>query len=393
MGLLDPQTSDGRMIFLLPWQDFTVAGTTDTLVEVTDRPAPLEYEVQWILHELKHYLSSDVNVERGDVLAAWSGIRPLVKDPSAKNTESLVRNHMIHVSPSDLITVAGGKWTTYRQMAEEAVDKSIEIFRLKPLLAECQTEHVPVIGGESYSPSMYVKLIQRFGIQRDVAEHLAHSYGDRAFEVAKLAEPTGMRWPVMGRKLHPLHPYLEAEVKYAIRFEYARTAVDVLARRTRMAFLNANIAGDCTNRVVELMGKELGWDQARMLKEVEDAKEFFMTMGISTEDDTVRSDFNAMELVKYRRIFGQLDNDLNGVLTVEEISTAFDRVGEHISSDELRNIFKQVSSDGQTIKFDEFLDMMSQVKKGRSPKDLNKFNDLITAVDKKIAIERSGGGL
>jgi glycerol-3-phosphate dehydrogenase len=112
MGLLDPATSDGRVIFFLPWQGNVIAGTTDSPTTVQQNPIPTEEEIQWILDEVRNYLSPDIKVRRGDVLSAWSGIRPLVRDPAAKNTQSLVRNHMINVSAGGLLTIAGGKWTT-----------------------------------------------------------------------------------------------------------------------------------------------------------------------------------------------------------------------------------------------------------------------------------------
>lgn len=112
MGLLDPATSDGRVIFFLPWQGNVIAGTTDSPTDVTQHPVPKEEEIQWILDEVRRYLSPDIKVRRGDVLSAWSGIRPLVRDPDAKDTQGLVRNHMINVSEGGLLTIAGGKWTT-----------------------------------------------------------------------------------------------------------------------------------------------------------------------------------------------------------------------------------------------------------------------------------------
>lgn len=126
MGLLDPSTSDGRVIFFLPWQRQTIAGTTDLPCEVTHSPSPTEDEIQFILTEIKNYLNADVEVRRGDVLSAWSGIRPLVSDPNKEDTQSLARNHIVHVSPSKLITIAGGKWTTYRAMAEHTIDAAIK---------------------------------------------------------------------------------------------------------------------------------------------------------------------------------------------------------------------------------------------------------------------------
>lgn len=118
MGLIDPNTSDGRVIFFLPWQGHTIAGTTDAAAPISQNPIPTEKEIEWILNEVRNYLSPSIRVRRGDVLSAWSGLRPLVSDPAAKNTESLVRSHMINVSRSGLLTIAGGKWTSYRQMAE-----------------------------------------------------------------------------------------------------------------------------------------------------------------------------------------------------------------------------------------------------------------------------------
>lgn len=126
MGLLDPATSDGRVIFFLPWQKQTIAGTTDLPCEVTHNPRPTEDEIMFILQEVKNYLNPDVEVRRGDVLSAWSGIRPLVSDPNKPNTQSLARNHIVHVSPTNLVTIAGGKWTTYRAMAQETIDAAIK---------------------------------------------------------------------------------------------------------------------------------------------------------------------------------------------------------------------------------------------------------------------------
>lgn len=126
MGLLDPSTSDGRVIFFLPWQRQTIAGTTDALCDITHSPTPSEDEIQFIISEIKNYLNKDVEVRRGDVLSAWSGIRPLVCDPNKGDTQSLARNHIVHVSPSNLITIAGGKWTTYRAMAEHTLDAAVD---------------------------------------------------------------------------------------------------------------------------------------------------------------------------------------------------------------------------------------------------------------------------
>ncbi|KMQ41198.1 glycerol-3-phosphate dehydrogenase [Trichophyton rubrum] len=300
MGLIDPSTSDGRVIFFLPWQGNTIAGTTDSPTEITKDPIPSEEDINWILSEIRGYLAPDINVQRDDVLAAWSGIRPLVRDPKAKNTESLVRNHLISVSNSGLLTCAGGKWTTYRQMAEEAVDEAIKQFNLRPgkplatpntsgvlsysdnavLDGTCQTHRVRLMGAHGYSKTLFINLIQHFGLATDVAKHLTQSYGDRAWEVAALSNPTDMRFPLRGVRLSPLYPFIDGEVRYAVRREYAQTAVDVLARRTRLAFLNAQAALETLPVVIDLMAEELKWDAKRKQTEWDDSVRFLMSMGL-----------------------------------------------------------------------------------------------------------------
>jgi len=300
MGLIDPKTSDGRVIFFLPWQGNTIAGTTDAPTEISHNPIAGEEEIDWILKEIRGYLAPDINVRRGDVLAAWSGIRPLVRDPKAKNTESLVRNHLITASDSGLLTIAGGKWTTYRQMAEEAVDEAVKLFAIAPrglssvppisgtehvedvsnLDGSCQTHRVRVVGAHGYSKTLFINLIQHFGVETAVATHLVESYGDRAWTVAALCGLTDERFPVRGHRLSALYPFVDGEVRYAVRHEYAQTAADVLARRMRLAFLNAQASLEALPRVIDLMAEELGWSRKRKEREWTDTVHFLASMGL-----------------------------------------------------------------------------------------------------------------
>ncbi|KAG8694925.1 mitochondrial glycerol-3-phosphate dehydrogenase [Ceratobasidium sp. 394] len=289
MGLLDPSTSDGRVLFFLPWQGNTIAGTTDSPSTVEAEPKPKEEDIRWILEEVRRYLSPDIKVRRGDVLSAWSGIRPLVRDPAAKSTEGLVRNHMINVSDSGLVTIAGGKWTTYRAMAEETVDCAVKTFGLGAKAGPCVTERVRLVGSDYWSKNMFIGLIQRYGLETDVAKHLSDNYGDRAFAVCELAEPTGMNWPLHGKRLAPAYPFIEAEIRYAVHHEYAQTATDFLARRSRLAFLNAQAALDALPRVVEIMGAELGWDVKRRKQEIERTAAFLVSMGLFSAPEQVKS--------------------------------------------------------------------------------------------------------
>ncbi|KYK54208.1 hypothetical protein DCS_06165 [Drechmeria coniospora] len=306
MGLIDPCTSDGRVIFFLPWQGNTIAGTTDSPTSITANPRPDEESIRWILGEVSRYLSPDINVRRGEVLAAWSGIRPLVKDPKARNTESLVRNHLVHVSPSGLLTCAGGKWTTYRQMAEECVDAAVKEFDLNPrslpdaprvggsdvtdeddddddgamLDGSCQTHKVRLVGAHGFSKTLFISVIQHFGLETEVAKHLTESYGDRAWAVAELCRPTNKRFPARGERISQLYPFVDGEVRYAVRHEYAQTAVDVLARRTRLAFLNAQAALEALPKIIDIMANELKWDHRRRKVEWDETVAFLASMGL-----------------------------------------------------------------------------------------------------------------
>ncbi|EQK98316.1 glycerol-3-phosphate dehydrogenase [Ophiocordyceps sinensis CO18] len=185
MGILDAATSDGRVVFVLPWQGMTVAGTTDNACEVEREPVAQQSDVDFILNEVSKLLAPESALTRQDVLATWSGIRPLVKDPKAVgNTESLVRSHLVTVSPSGLLTCAGGKWTTYRQMAEDSVDEAIRVFGLKPqrialpdisggglagfvTTGECRTRRTPVAGAHGYSAALPAQLTEVMGLGED----------------------------------------------------------------------------------------------------------------------------------------------------------------------------------------------------------------------------------
>ncbi|KIW13822.1 hypothetical protein PV08_06602 [Exophiala spinifera] len=306
MGLIDPSTSDGRVIFFLPWQGNTIAGTTDSPCAISQNPVAGEKDIQWILDEIRTYLTPDIDVQRSDILAAWSGIRPLVRDPKSKNTESLVRSHLVTVSDSGLLTCAGGKWTTYRQMAEDAVDEAIKVFKLQPkpttyvpdisgvngidptakiLDGTCQTHHIRLLGAHGYSTTLFINLIQHFGLDMDVAKHLATDYGDRAWDVAALATPTDNteHYPRRGQRLSSLYPFIDGEVRYAVRSEYAQTAIDVLARRTRLSFLNAQAALHALPKVIDIMADELKWSQQRKEAEWKDTVSFLASMGLPSD--------------------------------------------------------------------------------------------------------------
>ena len=238
-ALMIPKTDDGRVLFAVPWHDKLVVGTTDTpLEEHSTEPVALEQEIEFILNNAARYLAKAP--DRKDVLSVFAGLRPLAapQDESSK-TKEISRGHKIIVSESGLITVTGGKWTTYRKMAEDTVDKAMETAGLNPAL--CRTQNLPIHGSRN---------------NMDWEDHL-YVYGSDREKLLALADEN-KAW---AEKLHPKYEYRRAEVIWAVRYEMARTVEDVLARRVRLLFLDANAAIEAARLTARLMATELGKDE------------------------------------------------------------------------------------------------------------------------------------
>lgn len=220
-----------------------------------------------------------------DVLSAWSGIRPLAMDPNAKNTESISRDHVVTEDYPGLVTITGGKWTTYRSMAEDAVNAAIRSGNLKPA-SECLTLNVQLIGADGWDPASFTVLAQQYvrmkrthagkivpGVMDTcVAKHLSHAYGNRAERVAAIAQNENL-----GKRLAHGYPFLEAEVAYCARHEYCESAVDFIARRCRLAFLDTDAAHQALPQVIRILAAEHKWDKRRQKQELESGKEFLET--------------------------------------------------------------------------------------------------------------------
>jgi len=236
-AIMVPHTSDGRVLFAIPWHGHTLAGTTDTPVaEATLEPVAMEQEVEFILQTASVYLTHKPT--RADVLSVFAGIRPLVRSGDSANTASLSRDHTIRIENSGMLTICGGKWTTYRHMAEDCVDQAATLARLpeKP----CVTAHLNIHG---FHPNA-----ERFGALR--------VYGADAPAIRQLMEADSSLAPPVHSEL----PYSGAEVVWGAREEMALTVEDVLARRTRALFLNARAAIEMAPRVAHLLARERGCD-------------------------------------------------------------------------------------------------------------------------------------
>ncbi len=233
-ALLIPKTSDGRVLFALPWHGHVVIGTTDVPVPAPESdPHPSEAEIAYVLETVNGYV--DVPLLRADVLATFAGLRPLV-NRRATSTAKLSREHLIDVSASGLVTIAGGKWTTYRKMAQDAVDAAARSASLPP------------------APSRTATLQLRGAMSEVVDDDVLRVYGSDASDLAALVRDE----PTLGERLHADLPYTGAQVVYAARVEMARTVEDVLARRTRALFLDARAARESAPRAASLLARELG---------------------------------------------------------------------------------------------------------------------------------------
>uniref|UniRef100_A0A8D0B6H2 Glycerol-3-phosphate dehydrogenase, mitochondrial n=1 Tax=Sander lucioperca TaxID=283035 RepID=A0A8D0B6H2_SANLU len=415
MGLLDPATSDGRVIFFLPWEKMTIAGTTDSPTSVTAHPIPGEEDINFILNEVRNYLSPDVEVRRGDVLAAWSGIRPLVTDPNSKDTQSICRNHIVSISDSGLVTIAGGKWTTYRSMAEETLDAAIKAHSLSA--EPCKTVGLMLEGAKGWTPTLYIRLVQDYGLENEVAQHLVSTYGGKAFDVAKMAQVTGQRWPIVGKRLVSEFPYIEGEVLYAIK-EYACTAIDVIARRTRLGFLNVQAADEALPRIVQIMGKELNWSEeqktvrfyntllnewGKRSAELEAARKFlYLEMGYRSRSEqlTKTSEINLdnQEVARYKKRFHKFDKESKGFITTVDVQQVLESINVHIDENALHEILNEVdlNKNGQ-VEIDEFMQLMSAVKKGQVSDSrlaiLMKTAEETLEKRGPVTVDRSGGGV
>jgi glycerol-3-phosphate dehydrogenase len=245
-ALMIPKTEDGRVMFAIPWQGKVLLGTTDTprpdLQQLND-PQPLAEEINFLLRTAAGVLTRPPT--RADIRSAFAGLRPLIHpgNKDGKSTSALSREHAVLVSPSGLITVAGGKWTTYRLMAEQVIDRAIQVAVLSAV--PCPTKNLKLHGSTN--------------------EPVSDVYGTDAPVLAAL--------PGKDRLLHPDLNCTEAMVRFAIRYEAARTIEDVLARRTRDFFHNAALAGACIERIAEIFDEELSPPPERLAEMVNAARE------------------------------------------------------------------------------------------------------------------------
>jgi glycerol-3-phosphate dehydrogenase len=253
-GLMIPKTEDGRVLFILPWMDKCLVGTTDEATSLSERPKVSSPDVDYLLKHLEKYF--DLKIKKDEILSSWCGIRPLVSPDKDSSTSTIVREHIITSSNSGLVSIIGGKWTTYRKMAEEVVDYVIKSFNLKD--SKCKTKQLKLIGSEKYKDDLTSNIKDK-----DISKHLVNLYGDNAVEVY-----TSVKNIV---KLNENYAYTNAELVYCIKNEFVQKPLDFLVRRTSLGLIDKKVAKEVLEQVLTIMKEELLWDEKKLNNERIDA--------------------------------------------------------------------------------------------------------------------------
>lgn len=242
-AMIIPKTSDGRVVFIIPWEDHVVMGTTDLNVEATDEePVPLESEVEFLLKTGNEYL--ETKVSRSDIQSVFAGLRPLIGSSGEGKTKNISREEAILVSPTNLVTMSGGKWSTFRKMGQDLTDKLISVGSLSPL-SECKTSNYPIPGKQGYSTDLAVQVSRKYSIHIETARRLSNYYGGEVFAV--LGEKP--------KELVKNSGYFEEEVKWFAEKEFAISILDVLARRFRVLFVDLELSQALVNPVAKVLSK------------------------------------------------------------------------------------------------------------------------------------------
>ncbi len=251
-ALMIPKTSDGRVLFAIPWYGKCLLGTTDNRVDKIEiDPKPLQEEIDFILNTAQKYL--DPSPTRADILSAFAGLRPLAAPTEKqKSTKEISRSHKITVSNSGLVNIMGGKWTTYRKMAEDTVNVAARSGRL--IHSDCRTKDLA---------------LHAFAWQRDPHDPY-FNYGLDSDKIHALEQ----KHPALKEYIHPLLPYTFAEVEWAVENEMAVTVEDVLARRTRSILLNARAAKEVAPVIAEFMAKKMKKDDTWIKEQVKAFEKF-----------------------------------------------------------------------------------------------------------------------
>jgi len=255
-GLMIPKTEDGRVLFILPWMGKCLVGTTDDPTKLQTHPEVKENDIEYILRHLKIYF--DLEIKKEEILASWCGIRPLVRPEENQDTSNIVREHEIRETKSGLVSIIGGKWTTYRKMAEQLVDyvyKNTDIKKQK-----CITKKLKLVGSKNLDKNYISKKVNN-----ETNEYLISQYGDQTDKLLTCVDEI--------KFLKQGHPYTNAELIYTIKEEFVQKPMDFLVRRCNVALIDTKTSLDILNEVIDIMSKELSWSEEKAQLEKKEALE------------------------------------------------------------------------------------------------------------------------
>jgi glycerol-3-phosphate dehydrogenase len=261
-ALLVPKTDDGRVIFAIPWLGRLLVGTTDEETTLQDEMVVKKEEAEYLLKHLNRYLARPLS--KNQIVSGFAGMRPLVAS-SSRGTKELIRDHEVEVeSSSGLISVLGGKWTTYRAMAEDAINTVMQ--RLAVPAVPCITRSHRLDGSEGWKPNLWAELVQEYRVSEETARHLSHKFGTAAKKVLYLTKDN----PRLKESIVAGSASVLAEVVYGVWEEMATSIEDILARRTGLQLFSWEQARAAAPTVGAVMARELGWSPSQQKDAVEE---------------------------------------------------------------------------------------------------------------------------
>jgi glycerol-3-phosphate dehydrogenase len=265
IAVVIPVPKDKRSVFVVPWGDLTYIGTTDTDYEGSiDDPQCTPDDIDYLLRAVNASVTNEVT--RDDIVGTWAGLRPLVRDARSGRTADLSRRHRVAASSSGMVTITGGKLTTYREMAADTIDVVLELVGSRAssrVQRRSKTKRLPLRGADGYEDLLEAP--DAGGVSAEVIEHLANRYGGEARTVLAMIDAD----PSLAEPLVKGLPYLRAEARYAARYEMVHALDDVLSRRTRARLLARDASMAAAFDIAALIGPDLGWDDDEQRRQVE----------------------------------------------------------------------------------------------------------------------------
>ena len=260
-AMLIPKTKDGRVIFVIPFEGEVMVGTTDDEYrDLEKEPILIEQEIDFLLDTLRPYIAKVP--DKSAIKSGFGGLRPLIASSGSKATKKLVRDHEVEYDEkSNLLSLLGGKWTTYRLMAKDTIDEACKILNKD---SACKTELHYLVGGENYNFEEWKNIQKKYKLDEDICQHLLKKYGTKASEVLEISSLT--------ERIHKDYPFIKAEVIYTVREEMVGSLRDFFARRTRMELMDWNATFSSVDVVADIMAIELNWAETQKQTNITDYK-------------------------------------------------------------------------------------------------------------------------